>query len=52
MSCALEFSESLVKTEFCSKGNKQKILIETLTTYSEMDLRKIKSLEPENNEPE
>ncbi len=31
MSCALEFPESSVKIDFCSKGNKQKILIDVLT---------------------
>ena len=37
MSCFLEFPESSVKIKFCSKGNKQRILIDVLTKYSEMD---------------
>lgn len=41
MSCTLEFHESLIKTEFCSKGNKQRILIDILTKYGEMDLNKL-----------
>jgi hypothetical protein len=44
MSCTLEFPESLVKIEFCSKGNKQRILIETLTKYGEMDFNKFASV--------
>ncbi|QDQ40190.1 hypothetical protein E3226_007150 [Legionella geestiana] len=44
MSCFLEFPESLVKIEFCSKGKKQRILIETLTKYSEMDFNKLASV--------
>lgn len=44
MSCALEFPESLVKIEFCSKGNKQRVLIETLTKYGEMDFNKLASV--------
>jgi len=44
MSCALEFSESLVKIDFCSKGNKQKILIDVLTKYSEMDIDRLASV--------
>ncbi len=43
MSCALEFSESLVKVDFCSKGNKQKILIDVLTKYGEMNIKKLAS---------
>ena len=43
MSCVLEFPESLVKIEFCSKGNKQRILIETLTKYSELDFSTLAS---------
>ena len=41
MSCTLEFPESSVKIDFCSKGNKQKILIDVLTKYGEMDINKL-----------
>lgn len=41
MSCALEFPESAVKINFCSKGNKQKILIDVLTKYSDIDINKL-----------
>ncbi len=44
MSCALEFPESSVKIDFCSKGNKQKILIDVLTKYGEMDITKLASV--------
>ena len=44
MSCALEFPESSVKIDFCSKGNKQKILIDVLTKYSEMDMNRLASV--------
>ena len=44
MSCALEFSESLVRVNFCSKGNKQKILIDVLTKYSELDINRLASV--------
>jgi hypothetical protein len=41
MSCILEFPESSVKIDFCSKGNKQKILIDVLTKYSDMDMNRL-----------
>lgn len=41
MSCALEFPESSVKIDFCSKGNKQKILIDVLTKYGDMDINRL-----------
>lgn len=41
MSCVLEFPESSVKVDFCSKGNKQKILIDVLTKYGEMDIYRL-----------
>lgn len=41
MGCILEFTESLIQIEFCSKGNKQKILVDILTKYSEMDINKL-----------
>ncbi|MDP1603657.1 MAG: hypothetical protein Q8M03_10380 [Legionella sp.] len=44
MSCALQFSELSVKFEFCSKGNKQKILIDVLTKYSDMDIDRLASV--------
>ena len=44
MSCALEFPESLIKVNFCSKGNKQKILIDVLTKYGEMDINRLASV--------
>ncbi len=44
MSCFLEFPESLLKVEFCCRKDKQKILLDILTTYSEMKLEKIASL--------
>ena len=44
MSCVLEFPESLVKIEFCSQGNKQKILIDVLTKYSDMDINRLASV--------
>jgi hypothetical protein len=44
MSCTLEFPESSVKINFCSKGNKQKILIDVLTKYGEMDMNRLASV--------
>ena len=44
MSCALEFRESSVKIDFCSEWNKQKILIDVLTKYSEMDINGLASV--------
>lgn len=41
MGCIVEFTESLMQIEFCSNGNKQKILIDILTRYSEMDTNKL-----------
>ena len=44
MSCILEFPESSVKIDFCSKGNKQKILIDVLTKYDDMDMSRLASV--------
>lgn len=44
MSCALEFQEGSIKIDFCSKGNKQIILIEVLTQYGEMDMNTLASI--------
>lgn len=44
MSCVLEFPESSVKIDFCSKGNKQKILIDVLSKYSDMDMNQLASV--------
>ena len=44
MSCVLEFPESLVRIDFCSKGNKQKILIDILGKYSDMDITQLASV--------
>jgi hypothetical protein len=44
MSCVLEFPESSVKIDFCSQGNKQKILIDVLTKYGEMDINSLASV--------
>ena len=44
MSCVLEFPESSVKIDFCSKGNKQKILIDVLTKYGDMDINRLASV--------
>ena len=44
MSCALEFPESSVKIDFCSKGNKQRILIDVLTKHGGMDMRELASV--------
>lgn len=44
MSCTLEFPESSVKIDFCSKGNKQKILIDVLAKYSDMDINQLASV--------
>lgn len=41
MGCALEFLESPVKIDFCSKGNKQKILIDVLIRHDEMDIKEL-----------
>ena len=43
MSCTLEFSESSVRIDFCNKGNKQKILIDVLTKYGDMDINRLAS---------
>ena len=44
MSCTLEFHESSVQIDFCSKGNKQKILIDVLTKYGDMDINRLASV--------
>lgn len=44
MGCVLEFPESSVKIDFCSKGNKQKILIDVLSKYSDMDINQLASM--------
>lgn len=44
MSCAIEFPGSSVRIDFCSKGNKQKILIDVLTKYSEMSMDSLASV--------
>jgi hypothetical protein len=44
MSCVLEFPESSVKIDFCSKGNKQKILIDVLTKYGDMNMSGLASV--------
>lgn len=44
MSCTLEFPGSSVKIDFCSQGNKQKILIDVLTKYDDMDMTSLASV--------
>ena len=44
MSRTLEFPESSVKIDFCSKGNKQKILIDVLTKYGDMNINRLASV--------
>ena len=44
MSCTLEFPETSVKIDFCSKGNKQRILIDMLTKYSDIDINRLASV--------
>lgn len=44
MGCIVEFTESLVQVEFCSQGNKQRILIDVLTRYSDMDIDELASV--------
>jgi hypothetical protein len=44
MSCSLEFPESSVKIDFCSKGKKQRILIDVLTKYGETDISRLASV--------
>ncbi|MBA2650772.1 MAG: hypothetical protein H0U73_00675 [Tatlockia sp.] len=44
MGCILVFPESSVKVDFCSKGNKQKILIDVLTKYGDMDINRLASV--------
>lgn len=41
MGCIIEFSESQLQIEFCTEGNKQKILIDVLLKYSEMDINQL-----------
>ena len=41
MGCIVEFTESHKQIEFCSHGGKQKILIDILTQYSEMDTKQL-----------
>ena len=38
MGCIVEFSESLLQFEFNSKGNRQKILVDMLLKYGELDI--------------
>ena len=38
MGCIIEFSESLMRFEFNSEGNKQKILVDMLLKYGELDI--------------
>lgn len=44
MSCTLEFPESSVKIDFCSQGSKQRILIDVLTKYSDLDMNRLASV--------
>lgn len=44
MSCKLEFPESSAKVYFCSKGNKQKILIDVLTKHGDIDINRLASI--------
>jgi hypothetical protein len=41
MGCKLEFTELLMQVDFCIKGSKQKVLIDVLTKYSDMDFNKL-----------
>ena len=41
MGCIIEFPESSVKIDFHSNGNNQKILIDVLTKYSEIDFEQL-----------
>lgn len=38
MGCIVEFTESLLQFEFNSKGSKQKILVDMLLKYGELDI--------------
>ena len=38
MGCIVEFTESRKQIEFCSHGDKQKILIDALLNYSSLNL--------------
>ena len=43
MGCIIEFTDTLLKFEFCSQGDKQKILVDMLLKYSEMDISALTS---------
>jgi len=38
MGCIIDFTDALLKFEFCSQGDKQKILVDVLLKYSEMGI--------------
>ncbi len=44
MNCRLAFPGSSVEIDFCSKGDKQKISIDLLTKYGEMDINRLASV--------
>lgn len=44
MGCLVEFTQSRMQIEFCSKGDKQKILIDLLTQYSDFDIKKLATI--------
>jgi hypothetical protein len=38
MVCFIEFSESMIKSEFCGEGKKQRILVDMLLKYGDMNI--------------
>lgn len=43
MGCIIEFSKSLIQFEFNSNGNKQRILVDMLLKYGELDINNLAS---------
>ncbi len=41
MGCIIEFSESLIQFEFHSTGNKQRILVDMMLKYGELDINNL-----------
>lgn len=38
MVCFVEFTESMIRSEFCGEGNKQRILVDMLVKYGDMNI--------------
>lgn len=41
MGCTVELANALIRFEFCCEGKKQKILVDILLKYSDMDINEL-----------